>query len=142
MSELRTIENRKKKHEEYKDSDEKFMEGRISYSEFLKNQEKYGSGDTEIAGSTINEVEPKERSQKYRAWQQENNTLLNEFTVYNSGGKYQTQEQHDDYYKKLEKQIGKAVTMRKSDAYYSDEIDEAVDQLSSAIQSNMKGRDY
>ena len=139
---LEVIRNRRKKHEENPNADQEFREGRISYSDFLKNQEKYGSGDTGITGSTTDEVEPKERSQKYWAWQQENNALLDEFNEYEGTGRYQTQKQHDDYYKRLKTQLGKAVTMRKSDAYYNDEIDEAVDQLSKAIQSNTKGREY
>lgn len=139
---LEVIRNRRKKHEENPNADQEFREGRISYSDFLKNQEKYGSGDTGITGYTTDEVEPKERSQKYWAWQQENNALLDEFNEYEGTGRYQTQKQHDDYYKRLKTQLGKAVTMRKSDAYYNDEIDEAVDQLSKAIQSNTKGREY
>jgi hypothetical protein len=139
---LEVIRNRRKKHEENSNADQEFREGRISYSDFLKNQEKYGSGDPGITGSTTDEVEPKERSQKYWAWQQENNALLDEFNEYEGTGRYQTQKQHDDYYKRLKTQLGKAVTMRKSDAYYNDEIDEAVDQLSKAIQSNTKGREY
>lgn len=139
MSGLKTSENRKKKYEVNLDSDKKFMEGRISYSDFLKNQEKYGSEET---GSTTENVEPKERSQKYKAWQIENNALLDEFAAYDKGGRYQTQEQHDNYYKRLQTQVGKALNMRKSDAYYNDEIDETVDKLSKAIQSNSRGRDY
>ncbi len=139
---LEVIRNRRKKHEENPNADQEFREGRISYSDFLKNQEKYGSGDPGITGSTTDEVEPKERSQKYWAWQQENNALLDEFNEYEGTGRYQTQKQHDTYYKRLKTQLGKAVTMRKSDAYYNDEIDEAVDQLSKAIQSNTKGREY
>lgn len=139
MSGLKTSENRKKKYEVNLDSDKKFMEGRISYSDFLKNQEKYGSEET---GSTTENVEPKERSQKYKAWQIENNALLDEFAAYDKGGRYQTQEQHDSYYKRLQTQVGKALNMRKSDAYYNDEIDETVDKLSKAIQSNSRGRDY
>ena len=139
---LEVIRNRRKKHEENPNADQEFREGRISYSDFLKNQEKYGSGDPGITGSTTDEVEPKERSQKYWAWQQENNALLDEFNEYEGTGRYQTQKQHDAYYKRLKTQLGKAVTMRKSDAYYNDEIDEAVDQLSKAIQSNTKGREY
>ena len=45
---LEVIRNRRKKHEENPNADQKFREGRISYSDFLKNQEKYGSGDPGI----------------------------------------------------------------------------------------------
>ena len=38
---LEVIRNRRKKHEENPNADQEFREGRISYSDFLKNQEKY-----------------------------------------------------------------------------------------------------
>ena len=99
MSTIRPVK-KKKEEQDYTLTNS----GGLTFEEY---QSMKNSGDEEKTQNQQNQ---------YTTWRDQSKELLNEYQNYASSGDYQTQEAHDDYFSRLQKQLGKAVSMRKNTA--------------------------
>lgn len=136
----------KKKKEEEKNQGLTFEEYMENKKKYMKNSSELESGTNsaglthgEYARTKQNEGDP---SDKYTVWKAQSQKLLNEYKNQKESGVYQTQEEHDDYFSRLQEQLGKAVSMRKSYSENNEEIDRLVREMSDAVEGNYKGRKY
>ena len=93
--------------------------------------------------SMKNSGDEEKTQNQYTTWRDQSKELLNEYQNYASSGDYQTQEAHDDYFSRLQKQLGKAVSMReKYGGENLEEIENLVQDMSDAVDGNFRGRNY
>lgn len=126
MSTIRPVK-KKKEEQDYTLTNS----GGLTFEEY---QSMKNSGDEEKTQNQQNQ---------YTTWRDQSKELLNEYQNYASSGDYQTQEAHDDYFSRLQKQLGKAVSMRKKYGGENlEEIENLVQDMSDAVDGNFRGRNY
>lgn len=126
MSTIRPVK-KKKEEQDYTLTNS----GGLTFEEY---QSMKNSGDEEKTQNQQNQ---------YTTWRDQSKELLNEYQNYASSGDYQTQEAHDDYFSRLQKQLGKAVSMReKYGGENLEEIENLVQDMSDAVDGNFRGRNY
>ena len=78
----------------------------------------------------------------YDKWKTTSNNLIKEYDDYSYSGKYMTQEQHDDYYKRLNEQLKQGASMREKYGNNAEEINAIIEKMSGQVQDNYEGRKY
>lgn len=139
---------KKKKDKENRDSELRNINGK-TYEEYKRGIESDPQKSGQIrnsSGKTYEEyLEDKKsgkKSNEYDLWKYDSNQLIKEYDDYSFSGKYQNQESHDDFYKRIEKQLKQAANMREKYGDKVDQIDAIVERLSEAVKDNNEGRDY
>lgn len=126
MSTIRPVK-KKKEEQEYTLTNS----GGLSFEEYQSMKNSADEEDTQNNQNT------------YTTWRDQSKKLLDEYQNYASSGEYQTQEAHDDYFSRLQKQLGKAVSMRKKYGGENlEEIENLVQDMSDAVDGNFRGRNY